>query len=327
MSYIILDLANTFSRSRFVTRGSIDDKIGMALNITLGSIRKAWNDFNGKHLVIACEGRSWRKSYYAPYKRNRADLRDAKSVADQEEDTLFWEALGELQQFFVNKTNCTVLQHSQLEADDLIAGFIQHHPNDNHVIISTDSDFHQLIADNVTQYNGVGEYIVKLNGYFDVRGNPIFDNKTKEDKVLPDPKWILFEKCIRGDSSDNVFSAYPGARKKGTKNKTGLLDAFADKDAKGYNWNNLMLTRWTDHNGEEHRVLDDYQRNVTLIDLTAQPTEIRSIIDTSIQTIQPKEIPMVGAHFIKYCGIAGLIRMSEQANSFSNILSAKYSKD
>ena len=48
------------------------------------------------------------------------------------------------------------------------------------------------------------------------------------------------------DTSDNVFSAYPGVRKKGTRNKVGLLEAFADKDTKGYNWNNMMLQRWVD---------------------------------------------------------------------------------
>ena len=75
---------------------------------------------------------------------------------------------------------------------------------------------------------------------------------------------------MRGDPTDNVFSAYPGVRKVGSKNKIGLQEAFADKDSKGFAWNNLMLQRWTDHNGEEHRVLDDYNRNVTLVDLSAQ---------------------------------------------------------
>ena len=37
------------------------------------------------------------------------------------------------------------MQHKQLEADDLIAGWVQAHPNDNHVIISTDGDFAQLL--------------------------------------------------------------------------------------------------------------------------------------------------------------------------------------
>ena len=84
---------------------------------------------------------------------------------------------------------------------------------------------------------------------------------------------------MRGDTSDNVFSAYPGVRVKGTKNKVGLQEAFADKSNKGYAWNNLMLQRWVDHEGAEHRVLDDYARNVTLCDLTAQPQNIRKIIN------------------------------------------------
>ena len=30
----------------------------------------------------------------------------------------------------------------------------------------------------------------------------------------------------------------------------------------------MMLQRWIDHEGVEHRVLDDYTRNVTLCDLS-----------------------------------------------------------
>ena len=68
---------------------------------------------------------------------------------EQEEDKLFWETFDEFKKFIYEKTNCTVLQHPQLEADDLIAGFIQCHPTDDHVIISSDTDFHQLLAENV----------------------------------------------------------------------------------------------------------------------------------------------------------------------------------
>ena len=69
---------------------------------------------------------------------------------------MFWEIFDEFKDFVTDKTNCTVTAGIlQLEADDLIAGWVQAHPNDNHVIISTDGDFAQLIAPNVRQYNGV----------------------------------------------------------------------------------------------------------------------------------------------------------------------------
>jgi hypothetical protein len=132
---------------------------------------------------------------------------------------------------------------------------------------------------------------------------------------------------MRGDASDNVFSAYPGVRTKGTKNKVGLQEAFEDRDRQGYAWNNLMLQRWVDHNGEEHKVLDDYHRNVTLVDLTAQPEAIKAkIIETIAAGSVPKNRPMIGAQFLKLCGKYELNRLSEQATNFGDLLSAGYPK-
>ena len=325
-THILVDTANTFFRARHVVRGDIDTKVGMALHITLAGVKKAWNDFDADHVVFCLEGRSWRKDFYEPYKRNRQVARDKMTVTESEEDKVFWEIFDEFKDFVSTKTNCTVIRHPQLEADDLIAGWVQAHPNDNHIIISTDGDFAQLIAPNVRQYNGVSNITITHEGYFDDKGKPVVDKKTKEVKPAPDPEWLLFEKCMRGDTSDNVFSAYPGVRKKGTKNKVGLLEAFDDKKTKGFNWNNLMLQRWVDHNGEEHRVLDDYNRNVTLCDLTAQPTEIRSIIDETINSVESKDISQVGMRLMKFCAKWDMQRIADNAQHYSKALSARYIK-
>jgi 5'-3' exonuclease len=326
MNYIIVDTANTFFRARHVIRGDADIKLGMAFHITLNSVRKAWQDFEGSHVVFCLEGRSWRKDYYEPYKRNRSDARAALTEKEQEEDEVFWEAFDTFKQFISDKTNCTVLQHPQLEADDLIAGWVQSHPDDNHTIISTDSDFQQLVAPNVKLYNGVQEVTTTHEGFFDAKGKPVIDRKTKEPKGAPDPQWLLFEKCMRGDTSDNVFSAYPGVRKKGTKNKVGLLEAFEDKSTKGFAWNNLMLQRWTDHEGKEHRVLEDYERNRQLIDLTAQPDDVKVYIFSTIAeaTDNPKNISQVGIRLIKFCNLYDLQKISDQAQSYAEPLNARY---
>ena len=325
MTYVLVDTANTFFRARHVIRGNLDEKLGMAFHITFNSIKKAWQDFDADHVVFCLEGRSWRKDYYEPYKRNRSDARAAATVAQQEEDKVFWEAFDTFKDFIGNKTNCTVMQHPQLEADDLIAGWVQAHPNDDHVIISTDGDFAQLIAPNVKQYNGVSNTTITHEGYFDDKGKPVVDKKTKEPKPAPDPAFMLFEKCMRGDTSDNVFSAYPGVRKKGTKNKVGLIEAFEDRETKGYNWNNMMLQRWVDHEGNEHRVLDDYNRNVTLCDLSAQPTDIRQIINTVIRdNSTPKQISQVGLHLMKFCAKWDMQRIADNAQLYAEPLNAKY---
>lgn len=325
-TYILVDTANTFFRARHVIRGDLNDKIGMSIHTVLGSVRKAWRDFKGDHVVFCLEGRSWRKDHYAPYKRQRAEGRAAQSPKEQEEDRVFWETFDQFKDFITNKTNTTVLQNPQLEADDLIAGFIQAHPDDNHVIISTDGDFAQLIAPNVRQYNGVMEVTTTHEGYFDAKGKRVVDKKTKEVKPAPDPSWLLFEKCMRGDTSDNIFSAYPGVREKGTKNKVGLREAFADRESKGYSWNNLMLQRWSDHEGVEHRVLDDYNRNSLLCDLSAQPVEIRTIIDETIKTATTaeKNIPQVGVRLLKFCAEYDMQKISEQIQSYAEPLNARY---
>ena len=324
-NYILVDTANTFFRARHVVRGDLDTKLGMSLHITLNSVKKAWTDFNADHVVFCLEGRSWRKDYYEPYKRNRQVARDALTPAQAEEDTLFWEIFDEFKDFVTNKTNCTVMRHPQLEADDLIAGWVQSHPNDNHVIISTDGDFAQLIAPNVKQYNGIQNVTITHEGYFDDKGAPVIDKKTKEAKPAPEPDFMLFEKCMRGDTSDNVFSAYPGVRKKGTKNKVGLIEAFQDKGTKGYNWNNMMLQRWTDHEDKEHRVLDDYNRNKQLIDLTQQPEEIKDRVDKFIhEQLSNKDVGQVGSKFLKFCGKYDLNRLSEHAEQYGRWLNQTY---
>ena len=325
-TYVLVDTANTFFRARHVVRGDIDTKVGMALHITLSGVKKAWRDFDADHVVFCLEGRSWRKDYYEPYKRNRQETRDAMTPAQQEEDTAFWEIFDEFKNFVTEKTNCTVIRHPQLEADDLIAGWVQAHPDDNHIIISTDGDFAQLIAPNVKQYNGVSNTTITHEGYFTDKGTPVIDKKTKEAKPAPQPDFMLFEKCMRGDTSDNVFSAYPGVRKKGTKNKVGLIEAFEDKATKGYNWNNMMLQRWVDHNGEEHRVLDDYNRNVTLCDLTAQPADIREIINNTIAEVEPKDITQVGMRLMKFCAKWDMQRIADQAQHYAEPLQARYPK-
>jgi 5'-3' exonuclease len=325
-TYILLDLANIFSRARFAVRGDLDAKVGMAMHITLNSIKKAWTDFSGDHLIVCLEGRSWRKDFYAPYKRNRAQKKAGLNQAELEEEHVFWEVFEELKNFFNEKTNCTVLHHPRLEADDLIAGWVQHHPDDKHVIISADSDFAQLVSNNVIQYNGMADTTTRITGYYDGKGKPIIDKKTSKPKDAPDPEWLLFEKCIRGDVSDNVFSAYPGVRTKGSKNKVGLIEAFQDRKNKGFVWNNLMLQRWTDHEGVEHRVLDDYNRNKTLCDLTAQPEEIKNIIAEVVGNVSEKAVSQVGIKFMKFCAKWDLRRISDQAVSFSKPLSAGYEK-
>jgi 5'-3' exonuclease len=327
MKYLLIDTANMFFRARHVAFRASDpwEKVGYALHISMAAINKVAKKFDADHVVFCLEGRSWRKDYYKPYKANRSEARAALTEREQEEEKLFWDTFDDFNQYLREKTNCSVLRDGDAEADDLIARWIHLHPRDEHVIISSDSDFYQLLANNVSQFNGITDQLITVEGIFDAKGKPVIDKKTKEPKEVPNPEWLLFEKCMRGDSSDNVFSAFPGVRKKGTKNKVGLIEAFEDRSSKGYAWNNMMLQRWTDHEGKEHRVLDDYNRNRQLIDLTAQPEEIKQRLDDFIcEQITNKDVGQVGSKFLKFCGKYDLNRLSENAEQYGRWLNQTY---
>ena len=316
-----------FFRARHQAHRASDTwtKLGFALHLTIMSANKVVRDFGADHVIFALEGRSWRKDFYEPYKKNRAVARGKMNEAEAEEDKMFWETYDTLTKYLSTKTNCSVVRCETAEADDIIARWIALHPQDEHTIVSSDTDFVQLVAPNVKQYNGITDELISLEGVFDGKGRPVLDSKTKQPKTGPNPDWLLFEKCMRGDTSDNVFSAYPGVREKGTKNKVGLREAYADRGNKGYNWNNLMLQRWTDHNGQEHRVKDDYERNCTLVDLTAQPAEIKHKVDMAIhENVSHKDVGQVGVRFMKFCGKYELNKLSESAEQYARWLNETY---
>ena len=327
MKYILIDTANLFFRARHIAgrASSAEEKAAFCLHIILSSANKVARMVNADHVVFALEGRSWRKDFYKPYKANRAEAKQAMTDQQAEEDKMFWEAYESLTKYLSEKTNCSVIQCPIAEGDDIIARWIALHPNDEHVVVSSDTDIVQLVAPNVKQYNGITDELITLEGTFNDKGKIVIDKKTKEPKTPVNPQWLLFEKCMRGDSSDNIMSAYPGVRINGTKKKIGLTEAFEDRSKKGYAWNNMMLQRWTDPDDVEHRVLDDYNRNVTLVDLTAQPEDVKLTIDTSIkEQVSHKDVGQVGSHFLRFCGKFDLVKVSENANSFGDWLNKQY---
>jgi len=300
-------------------------KVGFAIHVTLQSLLKCWNSTNATHAVFCLDGNSWRTQYYQPYKKNRVALRAKETALQKEEHAIVQEAFSNFIDFVRTKSNATVLWNNDLEADDLVAGWIQSHPNDKHVILSSDSDYHQLLSENVQQYDGIKKEFTTVDGVFDEDMKVVVDKKTGLPAKVDTPELLLFMKCIRGDTADNIFSAYPGAKVKSTKNKIGLMEAFDDRVAKGFAWNAIMQHTWKDHHGVEHKVLDDFNRNNQLIDLTAQPDDIKQkIAETIAENAISKHNTQIGAYFIKFCGKYELNKVAEFHTKYVKMLSSGY---
>ena len=87
-----------------------------------------------------------------------------------------------------------------------------------------------------------------------------------------------------------------------------------------------MLQKWVDHEGVEHRVLDDYNRNKLLCDLSAQPPEIRKLIEETVhlETQKGKDISQVGVRMLKFCASYDLVKISENIQQYVDPFNAKY---
>jgi hypothetical protein len=219
MRYLIVDTANTFFRARHsaIVQSDTWDKLGFAIHVTLGSVNKAWRDQKADHVVFCLEGRAGEKIITSRTKRIVLSLVRPSLNPSRKRIDYFGKRLITLKRSSQKRLIAQFFNIQNLKQMILLQDSYKQHPNDNHVIISSDTDFYQLLAPNVQQYNGVADELHTLEGILDKKGKLVIDKKTKEPKCIPDPQWILFEKCMRGDPTDNIFSAYPGVRTKGSK--------------------------------------------------------------------------------------------------------------
>jgi len=331
--------------------GDIETKSGMALHICLNAFRAAWRKFEGTHLVVCLEGHSWRNEIYPEYKAHRRVQAALLSRKEREDDAFYFEVMNQFCEFLKKRTNVTVLQSRGLEADDLIARWIDLHPEDDHTIVSGDSDFYQLLAPNVKIFDGVKGWTITLESVLDENNNPAITKKTVTSKSSdgslkketieeavepPNPEYELFKKIIRGDSSDNIMSAYPKAREKGSNAKPGILDAWEDRKTKGLLWNNFMLHEWKKPVGmnsdtptfKNVRVIDEFKINQHLIDLRAQPKPIVDLLNSVIlDAVQKPVRTQIGVWFLRFCDEMSLVNIMKSPNEYAQILSAPYPKE
>lgn len=315
-------------------QGDVLAQTGLAIHVVLHSIKKMWNKHNADHVVFCMDGRSWRKDYYKAYKKNRVSAKNLRSAKEIEADDYFFSTMNEFVQFLDDRTNCSVLHEKSSEADDLVARFIALHPDDEHVMVTSDMDYVQLLAPNVSMYDAMNGYTITPLSITNDKGQNVKfslknDGKIKYEKpdptFIPDGDWIeraLFMKIVRGDSGDNVPSVLPKVR------QTRLEKVFEDRHNKGYEWNNFILSSWVDGFGESYDVKKLYERNTVLIDLTKQPQEIKDQMDFYIadKLCEPKERKNIGFHFMKFASRHELKQILDTNQQFIHFLSAPYAK-
>jgi hypothetical protein len=303
MKYLVFDISNLLYRTFFAHHTEDDITIaGLATHSALLTLNKYYRQHKPHKIVMAFDRSSWRKEYTAspdclskkPYKGNRRQGMTPRQKVKYEQ---FCKHLSEFEVIMRDHTSIITLANDGLEADDLVAGFVQvtSLEPDNHVtIISADQDYIQLL------------------GYPNVT---LIDPASGKPRTLEewnnDPEYFLFEKCLRGDPGDNVQAALPRVRS--TTIKKAYTDAFERA--------NMMNETWKAPDGTEFVVKKLFAENQLLMDLRCQPEDIQTKIVVTILTAMKNPGVFSYFHFMKFLGRYELKKVAESADQFVNLLS------
>ncbi|QDJ96495.1 RnaseH [Xanthomonas phage Xoo-sp13] len=308
---LIIDVSNILYRTFFPhIKESLDVNVGMCHHIALSTINKYYNKYKPDDLILAFDDYSWRKAYtkdidtcvtYKPYKGTR---RKGMSASDRAKMEKFDSHISEFVELFREKTRVLVLKAKYLEADDLIAGYIQANPEDEHYLISADKDFMQLLVRN-------NLHLV----------DPTSDKERTLTEYNDDPDYFMYVKCIRGDDGDNVMSSYPRLRE--TKIAASYRDALLRTNIMQHEFKVLI----NDDDGvpiEKKFVTQEvFDENILLMDLTAQPDFIRTLIDKTINEALESRGKFNYMEFLRFCGKYELNNIRSNIDAFVPMLSCK----
>ena len=249
---ILIDYSNiavsNINNSPGIDQGQVDGPLikHMILNSIRGINHKFRREFG--ELVICCDaGNYWRGDVFPHYKASRKVQRKKSKFDWGEAFTVIREMRHDLREYFPYKVLCV----DKLEADDII-GLLAREATEKTLIISGDKDFVQLQTNPlVKQYSWVKK------GWIE------------PEKLTPEQ--FLMELIITGDSSDGV------------PNIKSEADTFIVEGKRQKKIMKKDLAVWVKETDPKYictskTMLENFERNKELIDLSYTPEEYISII-------------------------------------------------
>lgn len=296
---MIVDASNMLFRVHAINSkeemGTPEEKAALSLHIGINTLWSIFKKHKPDHLVLAFEGtNNWRKTYTKSPECISGRTYKANRIVDKSKEA-FYELINDFKKLLEEHTSIVCLSGDKLEGDDVIAGYVQRFAktDDNITIISGDKDFVQLLK----------HPNVKL-----------FDTDKGKERLHEDADYFIFEKCFRGDSGDNVMSAFPKLR------STKIIKAYHDE----YEFLQLMKSEWSVKNVDTNedktfKVQDLYLENKLLMDLEAQPDDIRDRIEVAIDECLASQGKYSNFHFMGFCGKHGLKEIATKSTYYTDL--------
>lgn len=304
---IILDVSNLFYGAFYAMSKEQDDILyAMANKSFMDTINKKFRDNECDEVILAFDGKkNWRKTYTASphaltYKRYKGQRRQKMTDAEIAKLERFDAHVVEFREMLKEYTGLLVLHHDRLEADDLIAGYIQMHPNESHLVVSQDRDYLQLL-----QFPNVGILDPRTNKRLNLLE---YDN---------DAKYFMFRKCLRGDTGDNVISAYPRIRE--TKIKEAYTDSYVRTNVM-QNEFDVVIPEGDTSRTVRLKTSDIFEENEMLMDLTKQPDVIWEMMERSISNAKANRSEYNVIKFLRYCTRMDFQHLLQSASNYHKLL-------
>ena len=177
---------------------------------TVESLAKSYDC--GNIVVLADGGSTYRKRLSPDYKANRSEKYAEQTAAEKAE---FAQFMGEFKNAFtqLEKRGHLTIRQDGLEADDLAAWIVGKKAEfgiDQIWMVSSDRDWDLLIQDGVSRFSTVTRKEITIDNW--------------EDHYDVEPSMYLTQKCLAGDTGDNV----PGIAGIGPKRAVSLIEQYGD---------------------------------------------------------------------------------------------------
>ena len=236
-------VANLMMNLKMNNSKTVDES--MVRHMILNSIRMYRTEHRNEYgeVVLTWDSKhSWRRDYFPEYKASRRKGREESNLDWDDIFTTLNKIRKEIKENFPYK----YLEVFGAEADDIIGSLCEENRDEKIMIISGDKDFIQLQKySNVTQWSPITKK--QVNGF--------------------DPTIYLKEHILKGDTSDGV----PNVLSPDNTFTDGLRQRPLTRK-KIQSW---LVGGGSDWNDEVKR---NFQRNLTLIDLTQTPEELKNQI-------------------------------------------------
>jgi 5'-3' exonuclease len=238
----------------------------------LRSYEKQYRHEYGEMVLAYDSKHYWRKTTFPYYKQNRKKDREA---SDLDWNAIF-EVLNKIRDEIKTYFPYKVVEVYGAEADDVISTLVKHQAKENIKLHKAEQPLKKVLI-----LSGDKDFIQLQRYPFVKQFNPILKKEIKHE----DPKTYILEHIIKGDKSDGI------------PNFLSDDDTFVvNKRQKPISKKNLE--KWARQDPSvfctSKELMDNYERNKNLIDLSYIPRDIENkIIDEYVSlNNQDKQVPL-----------------------------------